>query len=578
MKSKCNTPFCKAVDALLLSVRIGDVQNMGVMEPSWGTLTGAADCELHQLRLRTALWDRYFTQGDYDAAHRELCKDGIVEKAIAKLEASVIDPDAFLNQNFPGNGKVTPTYRYWRQCVMGALAFAYSRFLIHESDYEERLNMVATFLDTCLSKPGYTCNGVRARLHYFRGIIYETNYEMDSASAQYELSVSHLISRAERKLANPRSPKYQAERNFVIYCLGKIELRLAQLDYERGRLTTGKRHAWEAGLLLRSSKDIYLPNAADLLTYQIRRYQSDFKQKGWQLVKEISKNATMVAGHVRYRLAARIEHIITCVYLRHLNVEPPGNDPDYLTLEGARVAVDRVIVEASGPTFQRTKFAALLVKARTLNRLEQWPQALAVLSQAEKILKPLPKPLEAELQFTKGKIMASRGHNGRSIAAAGPHWREAYECFRLAEEKEHCSLTFRIACRLQMADALYHMDKVVDAAEKAAEASKELELVEHSFLHRRLARIERKINRSSTFVSRLDGKFYERERDRFFVAYLLGLARHFDLRIEELRPQFRRVKPSGLITHGQLQTLLKHYKIYREEQSPVQDGDDDVEM
>jgi hypothetical protein len=192
------------------------------------------------IRLRTALWDRYQAQGKYDEAFRELREDGIVERGIAAITAATENQEHFVQQHFP-KGKDSAAYKYWQQCAMGALAYAYASFQEHQPEYEQRLDTVEAFLDHRLKQAGYACNGVRARLQYFRGIAHETNYEMDAAAAAYERAVNHFISRAERELADPSSPKYEIERSFVIYCLGKIELRLAQLDYERGRLSTATR-------------------------------------------------------------------------------------------------------------------------------------------------------------------------------------------------------------------------------------------------------------------------------------------------------------------------------------------------
>jgi hypothetical protein len=176
----------------------------------------------------------------------------------------------------------------------------------------------------------------------FRGIAHESDFQIDVAAAEYERSVSHLIKRAERELAKPQSPKHETERSFIIYCLGKLELRFAYLDFERGRLTAAKRHAWEAGLL-RSSKDIYLPCLADLLTYEIRRYEPGFVKTGWDLVKQMDRYATADNKHVPNRLHARTEQIKTCVYLRHLNAEPREQHPTFLPLESAQSAIEKVI-------------------------------------------------------------------------------------------------------------------------------------------------------------------------------------------------------------------------------------------
>jgi hypothetical protein len=558
MEYVCNTEFCNAVDELLLRVRVGDTTNPGENN-IWDQMPGARECPLHQLRLRTALWDHFYILGDYARASRELREGGIVDQAVAHLERSIADPDQFLQKNFP-DGKDRVAYRYWRQCAMGALALAHSGFQEHEPGHGKRLLDVASFIDDCLARAEYTCNGVRARLHFFRGIVFEADYQLDASAAEYERAVSCLISRAERKLADHRSPKYEAERSFIIYCLGKIELRFAQLDFERGRLALAKRHAWEAGLLLRSSNDIHLPCVADLLTYQIRRYETNFINEGWDLVKEISKHATMANKHVPNRLAASIEHVKTCVYLRHLKAQPPDDDPACLTLEKSLTAIEGVIRQATGPALQRTRFSATLVKIRTLNRLKRWKEADEAIQKAKGILRPLPKPLQAELTFTKGKVRMGRGHAAQSEADAMALWREAHDLFRQADKSGHSSVTFRIACRLEMAEALRLRDKIVEAGEDVAIAARQLKDVEHTFLHQRLARIEKHINLSGMFISRFDkGTTLKREREKFYRAYLLALTRRYKIEVEDLRSRFSQLDSPGL-SPTELDTLLAHYE------------------
>ena len=249
-------------------------------------------------------------------------------------------------------------------------------------------------------------------------------------------------------------------------------------------------------MLLRSSKDIYLPGMADLFTYEIKRYEPDFKKNGWTIVQNIDKCAKAVSDHTPFRLTAKIELVKTCVYLRHLGFEPPEDNTMFLTLERALTEINEVIREARQARLMQIAFAATLVRARTLNRQGKWMDALKAVADAEKIVVPLPKPLQAEAYFSKGKIIASRAK--AETRNSQRDYEEAHIWFSKADQVGHCSLTFRISCRLQIADVLLQLDQVVAAGEMLAKVSRQLKDVEHTFLHQRRARLEKSLDEPFT--------------------------------------------------------------------------------
>jgi len=158
---------------------------------------------LHELRLRTALWDLYQGQGKYAEAFKQLCEGGTVERGIDELQKVIASPQEFMDKHFPNGSSNKAEYKYWRQCVMGALAFAFSKFQAQESTHEARFQKIEAFLDNCLPTQ-YESNGVRSRLHFFRGIAHEANYQLELAAPEYELAVNRFIKRAEKELANPQ--------------------------------------------------------------------------------------------------------------------------------------------------------------------------------------------------------------------------------------------------------------------------------------------------------------------------------------------------------------------------------------
>ena len=123
--------------------------------------------------------------------------------------------------------------------------------------------------------------------------------------------------------------------------MGKLELRFGWLDFHRGHLDSAKRHAKRAGLLLRTSRDPFLPHVAQLLVCLIERYENNF---GWDLVTRMFQSCDSLKGHIPYRLEATIEAVKTCVYLRE--VSPFSNNPNFLSLDRALTVLTEVAGKA----------------------------------------------------------------------------------------------------------------------------------------------------------------------------------------------------------------------------------------
>jgi hypothetical protein len=270
--------------------------------------------------------------------------------------------------------------------------------------------------------------------------------------------------------------------------------------------------------------------------------------------------ATADNDHVPNRLHARTEQIKTCVYLRHLNAEPAEQHPTFLTVKCAQSAIEEVIHEASAPELRRIRFAAMLVRARTLNRLGRWSEALEAVKQVEALIVPLPAALKAEVFFTRAKILATRSREASNRAKWKQDCTAAYRWFCKAETVGHSSVTFRISCLLQKAEALLQLDQVVAAGEELKAASQHLSDVEHSFLHERRARLETTLARVGSFFCRFDADANLKSlRDKLGRAYLLSLAQRNEVDIDDLLKQYSRLKVPG-VSRTQLKTLLHHYK------------------
>jgi hypothetical protein len=557
--------LCKQVDRALRFVRTGDFTQEELVDKCWRNRRRTAGCTLHELRVYTLVWDAHQARGEYKIAAERLHDGDVIHRAIQHLHNATTNPDLFI-KDFEQLKDKRFAYTVWRQRTMGVLAHAFSEFQFHKSGTEEHLRSVELFLDECLGRLTYPSNGSRARLHFFRGIICETNYEMDRAMAEYDRSLKFCIARAKHRLAHPKSKsQYEAERSFVVYCLGKVELKLAQLDFDRGRLSTAKRHAHEAGLLLRASKDRFLPHMADLVACKISRYEKSFLEQGWSLVEHIEDCRKALAGHVPYRLEAEIEAIKTCVYLRHFNSEPPTNTESFRTIPKALEHIGGVILEAHNMELARLEFDAMLVKARTLNQQGAFREALDVVDAAERVMRPLPGPLAAEVHFARGKLLATRAADEKHPPSRDRDHIAAYKWFKKATEIGHTSLTFRIACTLQMADMLLRLGRVVTAKQLVAEMTVLLQGVEHTFLNDRLATLKDEITNStggSLYRKIEDTLDYDAARAELEKRYLFHLANRTGLDPPDFQHHYYAdIKPHvpATMTLEKLRTIVKRH-------------------
>jgi hypothetical protein len=556
----CND-YCHEVDRALSAVRAGDFGDEAWLEGFWTDRWRVKNCPLHRLRVQTILWDAHQGCGQYQRAAERLRDNGAIEEALGCLDKASRDPKRFARE-FPKMARDAKSqYKLWRQRVMAVLAHGYSAFQLEERGATDVVRSVASFLKKCLDPLRYESNGARARLYFFRGIIHESNYQMAKATRAYDLSVHFCKKRAAKELARREAAKYETERSFVVYCLGKMELRLGQLDFDSGRLTAAKRHASEAGLLLRCSKDPFLPHMADLLWLKTRRYEEDFLEQGWRLVEQFEVCAWHLAGNLPCQIEAKIEAIKTSVYLLHFELRPPNGEGVERSLPRAQKEIEAVIGMAR-ESHPRLTFDALLVKARTLNRMQKFQEALDVVEEAEQSMSVLPRPLLAEALFVRGKI-----HTGWSQQAQAPRLMQrsrerALEHFQNADSEGHASLTFRISCKLQMAELHLELGHGSAAEALIAEAKELSRGVEHTFLNRRLEKL-RERTEGRSFHRWFEKKFDLKDaRDELEKSYLLFVSRLSGYRVEEFPEHFAELRNDYLapgLNYDRLMTLLKRH-------------------
>ena len=139
------------------------------------------------------------------------------------------------------------------------------------------------------------------------------------------------------------------------------------------------------------------------------------------------------------------------------------------------------------------------MKARTLNRLNLFQDALKTVDDAEKAAGPhIPKPMQAEASFVRGKNNATRSasDDGRAYIYKLRDDETACRHFQNALDVGRASVTFEISCRLQISDMLLRLGRVIEARNLLADARKDLQSVQHTFLHERIGQLEKRIDES----------------------------------------------------------------------------------
>ena len=545
----------KNTEILRRLIRTGDFSRVNLLKRCWDNRAKLREGELDSLRLHTIAWEMHRARGEYKEATARLLDRGEIEAGAEAVYKESRNPDQFAKQYFPrklSRKARKDQYDFWRQRAMGALAMAADEFLLDAHRRNETFDATQKFLEQCFGAVGFSSVGTRSRLHYFRGNSYAANYEHKLAAVEYDLSLSFCIDRAkERMQGNRDAATFEVERAFAVYCLGKLELAFGQLDFHRGHLDSAKRHAKRAGLLLQTSNDPYLPRLAQLLTCLIERYQENF---GWDLVTRMFQCSDDLKGHTPYQLEANLEAVKTCVYLR--NHPRPLSDSRSLSPEEALKRAISIAGRAQRLGLKNLHFHALLVQARTLNRLTRFDDALRTVDDAEKALHPhVPRPMQAEASFVRGKIYATRGSK---IVQLGIRRTEEDANIRMIKDDatalDHfqkasgvgASITFGISCNLQIVEMLLRLGRITEASRLLAETRRNFGSVQHTFLDERLRNLEKQIDKSefSEFHYVLPLFSLDDARKEMEKKFLLAIERQTDLPPHEfLRNYKRKIAP-----------------------------------
>lgn len=517
------------------------------------------------MRIHTLAWEVYDARGEYAVAADRLMAEHVIEMGSELIREATLNHEDFVATYFPE--EVTPEersrrYDLWRQRAMGGLAMGFASLRLQRAEGAQHLDVARMFVETCLAPAGFPCYGTRARLHYFLGHLYESEYDLAKAAQEYDQSLICCIARAEKRLTGDPAQR-ETERLFAIYCLGKLELKLGQLDYEQGRLRSAKRHAKEAGLLLRVSQDALLPQMAALLNCRIERDESSFFENGWSVVGRMRECCRRLSAHRPYALVATIEAAKASVYLRHADRPPPEESLTFPTLPQAVAELESVSREADKLRLPGVRLDARLAIARTLTCQGKFKHALKIVGDARLTAGSNPRrKMTAELNFVEGKIYAAWAAQQKAKSSSSYGYAsKGLELFEGALNAGHSSLTFEVACREQIADMLWRLSRVRDAELALEKASVRAREMEHMFLHERLNRLRAKLDETQLCVFHFEPGFdFEGAKRELTRQYLLSLARQFGLEPSELPKNFARIKESiGGLTREKLETLVKHF-------------------
>jgi tetratricopeptide (TPR) repeat protein len=430
---------------------------------------------------------------------------------------------------------------------------------MRESASRELLGGVGNFIEGCLSRAGFECTGTRARYHYFRAqIYYESNNETSEAVEEYDRSLHYCIKRANERLGNSQSDGQQEiERAFAIYCLGKLKLRLGQIDFEMGQLASAKRHAREAGLLLRVSRDPFLPEMANLLSYCIERQESTFYARGWDLVDRMQAVREGLSEHRPFLLKASIEQLITKVYL--IGRQPSGTGGRVEALAEAHTELKTLSSEARQLGLPDLQLLALLASARTLLRMGETEKAHGVAGDAHRIA--VSGKDKAEVLFVEGKTFvaqaAGAAGSGR-VFEERKYCEEALEKFRGALHMNHPSVNFQLACEERIAGLLLKAGQVIEAERLLKRAREHCKHLEDTFLRGRLEALFAEIDqtRYSEFTYG-PGFDVDSAKEEVINKYLLNLQRRLGIDLQELLGRFSEFKERAApLTRDKLRSLM----------------------
>jgi hypothetical protein len=211
------------------------------------------------------------------------------------------------------------------------------------------------------------------------------------------------------------------------------------------------------------------------------------------------------------------------------------------------------------------EFAAMLVKVRTLNRMNEFRKAFTLLRAIEGRIHALPDALQAEFYFSWGKVCTGYGIQDEVKRLPAEAWYlEALRRFSRADSIGHASITFRISCKLQIADLQLKLDRVVDAKRTLGDVAQLLGEIEPTFLSSRYEKLKSRSESTGAFYCKFSEKFdLVQARKKLEQAYLDNLADRSGVEPGEFGDRYGELKsliPENMTKSKLLGLVTRHRK------------------
>jgi len=134
--------------------------------------------------------------------------------------------------------------------------------------------------------------------------------------------------------------------------------------------------------------------------------------------------------------------------------------------------------------------------------------------------------------------------------------------FRKALDVGGASVTFEISCRLQLGEIQLRLGRIGEARRFVADAKRQIQSVQHTFLHERLRKVEEQIDESqiSEFRYSLAQFSLDEARAEMERKFLLAIELKTSLAPHEFLKNFSRIKSSlNGLTRERLKKLVQDY-------------------
>ena len=415
-----------------------------------------------RLRIHSLAWEVFDSFGEYAEAATILDLDGLSDNCRKQLRDAIQYPEkaGFVS----GRKLVRNIYDLWRQRVMVVMIRGFAEYRLQNlSEVEHWLNTADNFVHNRLVSEEFPCNGTLMRLRYFQGQLAHRRRLFQESRRCYDESLHYCRLRLQERLSEDQAG---IEQEYSRYCLAKLHLKFGELGYDWGRLNNARRHLETSITLLSATKDNFLRARASLLWGIATRAEMKASEK--DLFNVFLEARRALAKHPVYGIEARMEEIVTAVYLLRERVQLPSQLPKELQkIESCGKQMEVVIRDADDLKLISTAFRARIARARILVRQQVsadpdgFPnEALDAIREAEEkyvTAEPIPLTLQYEARYVEGLAQEAKRN-----------WPSAAKAYEKALEFGRDNMVVSFACLRRIANA-YLKDDHIAAAQRAAD-------------------------------------------------------------------------------------------------------------